>query len=211
MTSSTPITHHELLPCQHAQLSGGQCRLIMWPMHAPTWPMRVPTWPMLVHAGGHQPQGYLPGCCRRCGRHPGQTPALSAAHCSAAPAPAPSFVAWVWQQEVLWLHKALFPASITGVTAHHLISPCVHAVPMSTSSPAALPHRVGSPTVQVVDLGAGGKHFKSLRGAHANIASGVAFRAHRPWEVLTAGMDMTVARWVLLRCIALLTCNSHLQ
>ncbi|KAG1663642.1 hypothetical protein FOA52_011697 [Chlamydomonas sp. UWO 241] len=48
--------------------------------------------------------------------------------------------------------------------------------------------------VQVVDL-ATGRPFKTIRAAHSNIVSSVAFRRHRPWELLTGGLDMTVARW----------------
>jgi hypothetical protein len=45
--------------------------------------------------------------------------------------------------------------------------------------------------VHIVDLG-GGKVARTLKGAHANICSGVRFRAHRPHELLTGGMD---CRW----------------
>jgi hypothetical protein len=45
----------------------------------------------------------------------------------------------------------------------------------------------------VVDLAAG-KLFRNMRGAHANICSSVAFRRHRPWELLSGALDMTVAR-----------------
>ena len=48
--------------------------------------------------------------------------------------------------------------------------------------------------VQVVDLTAG-KLFKSIRQAHSNICSSVAFRRHRPWELLSGGLDTTVARY----------------
>eukprot|EP00983_Pelagomonas_calceolata_P064373 1148091-Pelagomonas_calceolata.AAC.8 len=47
--------------------------------------------------------------------------------------------------------------------------------------------------LQVLDLPSG-KLFKSIQAAHSNIASSVCFRAHRPWELITAGFDQTVAR-----------------
>lgn len=40
------------------------------------------------------------------------------------------------------------------------------------------------------------KLYKSVRQAHTNIVSSVAFRRHRPWELLSGALDMTVARWV---------------
>jgi hypothetical protein len=48
--------------------------------------------------------------------------------------------------------------------------------------------------LQILDLPSG-KLFKSMQAAHSNIASCVSFRAHRPWEVVSAGLDQTVARW----------------
>ena len=47
--------------------------------------------------------------------------------------------------------------------------------------------------MQVIDLPAG-KCFRGIHSAHANIASSVCFRQHKPWELVTAGFDMTVAR-----------------
>jgi len=47
--------------------------------------------------------------------------------------------------------------------------------------------------VTVVDVVAN-KAFKTIRQAHANICSTVAFRRHRPWELLSGGLDSTVAR-----------------
>ncbi|KAF5840759.1 WD40-repeat-containing domain protein [Dunaliella salina] len=57
--------------------------------------------------------------------------------------------------------------------------------------------------VQVLDLAAG-KLFKGIQAAHSNIASSVCFRAHKPWELITAGFDQTVARWDFSRgkCLA---------
>lgn len=54
-------------------------------------------------------------------------------------------------------------------------------------------HSLLRTTLQVVDLAAG-RAFKCLRAAHSNIASALSFRPHRPWELLSGGMDMTVAR-----------------
>ncbi|KAL6763223.1 WD40-repeat-containing domain protein [Haematococcus lacustris] len=48
--------------------------------------------------------------------------------------------------------------------------------------------------VQVVDLVAA-KVLRSLTGAHTNIATSVTFRQHRPWELITAGCDCSLARW----------------
>eukprot|EP00955_Chlamydomonas_euryale_P069571 360491-Chlamydomonas_euryale.AAC.2 len=36
--------------------------------------------------------------------------------------------------------------------------------------------------------------FKSMRPAHTSLCSGAAFRRHRPWELMSASLDMTVAR-----------------
>ena len=51
--------------------------------------------------------------------------------------------------------------------------------------------------MQVMDLRAR-RLFKSIRGAHSNIASSVAFRAHRPWELISGGMDQMVCRCVFV-------------
>ncbi|GAX72667.1 hypothetical protein CEUSTIGMA_g123.t1 [Chlamydomonas eustigma] len=51
-----------------------------------------------------------------------------------------------------------------------------------------------SGAVQVVDLTAK-RVYKSLRQAHSNICSSVTFRRYRPWELVSGGLDMTVARW----------------
>ena len=37
--------------------------------------------------------------------------------------------------------------------------------------------------------------YKTLRRGHANICAAVAFRPHRPWEVLSGGLDSNVVRW----------------
>jgi WD40 repeat protein len=37
--------------------------------------------------------------------------------------------------------------------------------------------------------------YKTLRRGHTNIVSAVAFRPHRPWELLSGGLDATVVRW----------------
>lgn len=49
------------------------------------------------------------------------------------------------------------------------------------------------PWPQVIDLAAG-KVFRAIQAAHSSVATAVAFRPHRPWELLSAGCDMTVAR-----------------
>jgi WD40 repeat protein len=43
-------------------------------------------------------------------------------------------------------------------------------------------------SVHLVDL-VSGKLLRTLKQAHSNICSGVKFRAHKPQEVLTGGMD----------------------
>ncbi|GLC47933.1 hypothetical protein PLESTB_000041300 [Pleodorina starrii] len=48
--------------------------------------------------------------------------------------------------------------------------------------------------VQVYDLAAG-RLFKSIRNVHRSICSSVAFRAHKPWDLLTGGLDSTVAKY----------------
>ena len=47
----------------------------------------------------------------------------------------------------------------------------------------------------VVDLERGGRKIKTLRGGHANICSSVQFRARRPWEVTTGGLDHRLIVW----------------
>ncbi|PSC75076.1 WD repeat-containing 53 [Micractinium conductrix] len=42
---------------------------------------------------------------------------------------------------------------------------------------------------------AGRPHYKTLRRGHSNICACVAFRPHRPWELLSGGLDSTVVRW----------------
>ena len=37
--------------------------------------------------------------------------------------------------------------------------------------------------------------YKTLRRGHTNICTAVAFRPHRPWELLSGGLDATVVRW----------------
>ena len=36
---------------------------------------------------------------------------------------------------------------------------------------------------------------RALRGGHANICAAVAFRPHRPWELLSGGLDGALVRW----------------
>ncbi|KAG2501587.1 hypothetical protein HYH03_000092 [Edaphochlamys debaryana] len=48
--------------------------------------------------------------------------------------------------------------------------------------------------VQVYDLAAG-KQYKSIRNVHKSICSSVAFRAHKPWDLLSGGLDSTVAKY----------------
>ena len=47
--------------------------------------------------------------------------------------------------------------------------------------------------VTVIDVVAN-KAFRTIRQAHSNICSSVAFRRHRPWELLSGGLDTTCAR-----------------
>ncbi|GIL52789.1 hypothetical protein Vafri_8467 [Volvox africanus] len=47
---------------------------------------------------------------------------------------------------------------------------------------------------QVYDLTAG-RLFKSIRNVHSNICSSVAFRGHKPWDLLTGGLDCTIAKY----------------
>lgn len=42
--------------------------------------------------------------------------------------------------------------------------------------------------VKIVDL-ATGSVFKTLRGVHTNICSGVQFHPKKSWEVVTGGLD----------------------
>ena len=37
--------------------------------------------------------------------------------------------------------------------------------------------------------------YKTLRRGHSNICAALAFRPHRPWELLSGGLDSTVVRW----------------
>ncbi|PRW58024.1 WD repeat-containing 53 [Chlorella sorokiniana] len=37
--------------------------------------------------------------------------------------------------------------------------------------------------------------YKTLRRGHSNIAAAAAFRPHRPWELLSGGLDSTVVKW----------------
>ena len=48
---------------------------------------------------------------------------------------------------------------------------------------------------------------KTLRRGHTNICSAVAFRAHRPWELLSGGLDSAVVRWDFSRLRPLHTWN----
>ena len=56
----------------------------------------------------------------------------------------------------------------------------------TTGSPCALR--------KVVDLRTG-EPQRALRGGHANICTAVAFRPHRPWELLSGGLDGALVRW----------------
>jgi hypothetical protein len=49
--------------------------------------------------------------------------------------------------------------------------------------------------------------YKTLRRGHSNICSSVAFRPHRPWEVLSGGLDAAVVRWDFSRLRPLHTWN----
>ncbi|GAB4823087.1 hypothetical protein N2152v2_010133 [Parachlorella kessleri] len=54
--------------------------------------------------------------------------------------------------------------------------------------------------VQVINLQeprdpSGRLAYKTLRRGHSNICSAVCFRPHRPWELLSGGLDSTVLRW----------------
>lgn len=40
--------------------------------------------------------------------------------------------------------------------------------------------------------------YRALRGGHANICAAVAFRPHRPWELLSGGLDGALVRWDLV-------------
>ncbi|EFJ46023.1 hypothetical protein VOLCADRAFT_93487 [Volvox carteri f. nagariensis] len=46
----------------------------------------------------------------------------------------------------------------------------------------------------VYDLTAG-RAFKGIRSVHRSICSSVAFRAHKPWDLITGGLDATVAKY----------------
>ncbi|KAG2453842.1 hypothetical protein HYH02_002049 [Chlamydomonas schloesseri] len=48
--------------------------------------------------------------------------------------------------------------------------------------------------VQVYDLAAG-KQYKGIRNVHRSICSSVAFRAHKPWDLLSGGLDSSVAKY----------------
>ncbi|KAK9829594.1 hypothetical protein WJX72_006785 [[Myrmecia] bisecta] len=48
--------------------------------------------------------------------------------------------------------------------------------------------------VKVIDLRTGKLH-KTLRHVHDNICSTVAFRPHRPWEVVSGGLDSKLVQW----------------
>ena len=56
-----------------------------------------------------------------------------------------------------------------------------------------------SGAVVVVDVsdraGFDGKLVKRLRGGHENIASGAVFRHHKPWDVISGGLDCAVCKW----------------
>ena len=48
--------------------------------------------------------------------------------------------------------------------------------------------------IKVIDV-ASGRLFKSLHNKHDNICSTVQFRASRPWEIVSGGMDFKVVSW----------------
>ena len=49
--------------------------------------------------------------------------------------------------------------------------------------------------------------YKTLRRGHSNIAAAVAFRPHRPWELLSGGLDSTVVKWDFSRLRPMHTWN----
>ncbi len=49
--------------------------------------------------------------------------------------------------------------------------------------------------------------YKTLRRGHSNIAAAAAFRPHRPWELLSGGLDSTVVKWDFSRLRPLQTWN----
>jgi WD40 repeat protein len=52
---------------------------------------------------------------------------------------------------------------------------------------------------------------KTLRRGHSNICSSVAFRPHRPWELLSGGLDATVVMWDFSRLRSLQTWNLNTE
>lgn len=48
--------------------------------------------------------------------------------------------------------------------------------------------------VAIIDIEAG-TLTKSLKKGHTNIASSVTFRRHRPWEVISGGLDCMLLKW----------------
>ena len=46
----------------------------------------------------------------------------------------------------------------------------------------------------MVDLRTG-EPQRALRGGHASICAAVAFRPHRPWELLSGGLEGALVRW----------------
>lgn len=52
--------------------------------------------------------------------------------------------------------------------------------------------------VAVVDIsggGASGKLIRTLKGGHGSLASGALFRDHKPWDVVSGGLDCAVVKW----------------
>jgi hypothetical protein len=39
------------------------------------------------------------------------------------------------------------------------------------------------------------KLYKTLKGVHTNICTSVLFQAHRPWELVSGGLDAQMVRW----------------
>ncbi|PNW72192.1 hypothetical protein CHLRE_16g678400v5 [Chlamydomonas reinhardtii] len=48
--------------------------------------------------------------------------------------------------------------------------------------------------VQVYDLVAG-RQYKGIRNVHRSLCSSVAFRPHKPWDLLSSGLDSTIAKY----------------
>ncbi|GBF91689.1 hypothetical protein Rsub_03993 [Raphidocelis subcapitata] len=89
--------------------------------------------------------------------------------------------------------QAAAPGAHEGDGADEINSISVHA------SGSRLAAADDGGAVRVYELPASGpgpaRRVAELRGAHPPIASAVAFRRHRPWELLAGGLDSRVTRW----------------